>query len=157
MIRICLRYVSGDTDHAGALFNQAMLKIFKNIGQFRHEGEFLGWVRKVVVNVCIDHCRIKTKFTAIDITETKEHVLPVLPDIYHKLSAADILQLVHQLPKNTGLVFNLFVLEGYKHDEIAQILGISGGTSKWHLNEARRILKDKIEQHFKKENLANAI
>jgi RNA polymerase sigma-70 factor (ECF subfamily) len=83
--------------------------------------------------------------------------VPVVPEIYHKLSGDDILQLVHQLPKNTCLVFNLFVMEGYKHEEIGKILGISTGTSKWHLNEARRLLKEKIESLFKKENLANAI
>jgi RNA polymerase sigma-70 factor (ECF subfamily) len=67
------------------------------------------------------------------------------------------MKLVHELPRNTGLVFNLFVLEGYKHQEIGSLLNISEGTSKWHLNEARRILKEKIEALYKKENLANAI
>lgn len=157
MIKVCLRYTFGDLDTAGGLFNAAMLKVFRNIGQFSHEGAFMGWVRRIVVNVCIDHCRLSSKLKYAEVKETTEYLLPVLPEIYNKLSAEDIVKLVRQLPKNTGLVFNLFVMEGYKHDEIGEILNISSGTSKWHLNEARRLLKEKIETLFKKENLANAI
>jgi RNA polymerase sigma-70 factor (ECF subfamily) len=157
MLKVCLRYTSGDLDRAGGLYNQAMFKVFSNIIQFRNEGEFLGWIRKIVVNVCIDSCRSLAKFIVSDISETAEYILPVLPEIYNKISGNEIIKLVHQLPKNTGLVFNLFVMEGYKHNEIGAMLGISPGTSKWHLNEARRILKERIETVFKKEKLANAI
>ena len=152
MIKVCLRYAFGDLELAGSLYNQAMLKVLRNIGQFKNEGAFLGWVRKVVVNVCIDHCRTKTRFQLTDINETTEYILPVLPEIYNKLSGDEIIKLVHQLPKNTGLVFNLFVMEGYKHEEIGKMLDISSGTSKWHLNEARRLLKEKMETLFKIEN-----
>ena len=157
MIRICLRYAFGNIGQAGILYNQSMLKVFKNIEQFKNEGAFLGWVRKVVVNVCVDNCRTKTRFQTLNLKESSEYILPVLPDIYNKLSSDEIIKLVHQLPKNTGLVFNLFAMEGYEHEEIGAMLGISTGTSKWHLNEARRLLKEKIETVFKKENLANAI
>jgi RNA polymerase sigma-70 factor (ECF subfamily) len=157
MLKVCLRYTLGDTNKAGGLYNQAMFKVFTNIIQFRNEGEFLGWIRKIVVNVCIDSCRSGTKFAVTDIVETAEYILPVLPEIYNKISGNEIIKLVHELPKNTGLVFNLFVMEGYKHSEIGAMLGISPGTSKWHLNEARRLLKQKIEKVFKKETLANAI
>lgn len=157
MIKVCLRYAFGNMDDAGWLYNQAMLKILVHIDQYRNEGEFMGWVRRAVVNVCIDQCRKKTWFGMAELKEASEYILPVLPDIYNKFSGNDIMQLVHQLPRNTGLVFNLFVMEGYKHEEIGKILGISAGTSKWHLNEARRLLKEKIELFFKKENLANAI
>jgi RNA polymerase sigma-70 factor (ECF subfamily) len=157
MMKVCLRYAFGDPDQAGAIYNTAMLKVFQKIEQFRNEGEFFGWVRKIVVNACIDHCRLKTNFRSIDISNSTEYILPVLPDVYSKISGNEILCVVHQLPKNTGLVFNLFVMEGYKHHEIAEILGISTGTSKWHLNEARRLLKEKIEIIFKKELISNAI
>ena len=157
MIKVCLRYSFGDLDLAGGFFNTAMLKVFKNLEQFKNEGEFMAWIRRIVVNVCIDHCRLKSKFRAVDIHDSSEYVLPVLPEIYNKLSGNEIMKLVNQLPKNTGLVFNLFVVEGFKHEEIAGILGISSGTSKWHLNEARRLLKEKIENLFKRENIANAI
>jgi RNA polymerase sigma-70 factor (ECF subfamily) len=61
------------------------------------------------------------------------------------------------LPVNSALVFNLFVIEGYRHEEIASIIGIAVGTSKWHLNEARRLLKEKIESLSNKKNYSNAI
>jgi RNA polymerase sigma-70 factor, ECF subfamily len=157
MIKVCLRYAFGDIELAGSLYNHSMLKVFRNVTQYKNEGEFLGWIRKIVVNVCIDHCRTQTKFKLTKVNETTEYILPVLPEIYNKLSGDEIMKLIHKLPKNTGLVFNLFVIEGYKHSEIGHMLGISAGTSKWHLNEARRLLKEKIENIFIKENLANAI
>ena len=89
--------------------------------------------------------------------EAQEYILPVIPDVYNKLSGNDIMSYVHELPKNTGVVFNLFVIDGYKHEEIARILGIAAGTSKWHLNEARRLLKEMIEMELKKTSLKHVI
>jgi RNA polymerase sigma-70 factor (ECF subfamily) len=155
MIRVCLRYAGGSLSEAGALYNAAMLRVFRKIGQFRNEGEIMGWVRRIVVTVCIDNCRAQAPFST-DPIEASSEPAPVLPDIYNRLSGSEILELVHRLPKNTGLVFNLFVMEGYRHEEIGKLLGISGGTSKWHLNEARRLLRQKLELLFKQENLANA-
>ena len=117
----------------------------------------MAWVRKIVVNTCIDHCRLKTKFHTVEMNEAQEYILPVIPDVYNKLSGNDIMSYVHELPKNTGVVFNLFVIDGYKHEEIARILGIAAGTSKWHLNEARRMLKEMIEMELKKNSLKHVI
>jgi RNA polymerase sigma-70 factor, ECF subfamily len=141
MIRICQRYTN-DLDEAGAVYNEAMFKVFQKIGQFNHEGPFEGWVKRVVVNTCIDHCR---RFTHQPVDDVQDKVATVQPHAYSRLGANEIMALIRELPKNTSLVFNLYVLEGYKHHEIAEILGISTGTSKWHLNEARKILKSKIE------------
>ena len=155
-IKICFRYAGGDADIAGSLFNSAMLKVFAKIGSFRNEGEVMGWIRKIVVNCCIDHCRLKTSFNTIDLTEGIEYTKPVVPEIYNRLSGNEVVALLFQLPKNTGFVFNLFVLEGYKHEEIAALLGISVGTSKWHMNEARRLLKKKLQTLYPKELISNA-
>lgn len=157
MIRICLRYCSGQQDMASAIYNQAMLKVFQNIHQFAGKGDFEAWVRKIVVNACIDHCRSRVKFQATGLSDTTADLLPIIPDAYNRISGSEIVTLIHELPRNTGLVFNLFVMEGYKHEEIGRILGITTGTSKWHLNEARKLLKQKLETLFKKEYLANAI
>jgi RNA polymerase sigma-70 factor, ECF subfamily len=157
MMKICMRYCSGQQDIAGGLYNQAMLKVLNNIGQYSGKGEFEGWVRRIVVNVCIDHCRAKVKFQNTDIDNTHADLLPIIPEAYNRISGNEILKLINELPKNTGLVFNLFVMEGYKHNEIGDLLGISAGTSKWHLSEARKLLKQKLETLFKKEYLANAI
>lgn len=156
LIRVCLRYTGGSIAEAGALYNAAMLRVFHKIGQYRQEGEAMGWIRRVLVHVCIDHCRARTRFHTVSL-ETAEEPEAVVPEIYNRISGNEIMELVHALPHNTGLVFNLFVLEGYKHEEIGNMLGISSGTSKWHLAEARRLLRHQLEQQFKQENLANAI
>jgi len=157
MMKVCMRYCNGQDDVAGGLYNQAMLKVFTNINQYSGKGEFEGWIRRIVVNTCIDHCRSRVKFQETSLDNSSAELLPIIPDAYNRISGNEIIQLVHELPKNTGLVFNLFVLEGYKHEEIGKILGISAGTSKWHLNEARKLLKQKLETLFKKEHIANAI
>ena len=157
MIRICMRYASGDINEAGAMYNQAFLKVFKNIHQYKGEGEFEAWIRRIVVNTCIDHYRSKIKFRAVKWSEQSADVLPVMPEVYNRISGNEIISLVNELPRNTALVFNLFVMEGYKHEEIGKMIGISAGTSKWHMNEARKLLEQKLETLLKKDQLANAI
>jgi RNA polymerase sigma-70 factor, ECF subfamily len=156
MIKLCIRYSKGNKHDAGVIYNQAMLKVFQNIHQYKGNGEPGGWIRRIVINSCIDHCRTHNRMTTDELTDTTD-ILQVIPDTYNRLSAAEVLELIHDLPTNTGLVFNLFVMEGYKHEEIGKILGISAGTSKWHLNEARRLLKQKLETFFKKEYLSDGI
>jgi RNA polymerase sigma-70 factor, ECF subfamily len=156
MIKICLRYSKGNKDEAGAIYNQAMLKVFGNIHQYHGTGEPGGWIRKIVVNCCVDHCRSNKTPSTDELSDTAD-ILQVIPDTYNRISANEVLDLINELPVNTGLVFNLFVMEGYKHEEIGKILGISAGTSKWHLNEARRLLKQKLETFLKKEYLNDGI
>ncbi len=157
MIKVCLRYCKGQADTAAAVYNQAMLKMFLNIGQYAGRGEFEAWCRRIVVNACIDHCRESVKFENEELKEAAADLFPIIPDAYKRIDGNEIIKLVYELPKNTGLVFNLFAMEGYRHEEIGKMLGISAGTSKWHVNEARKLLKKKLEALFKKEYLANAI
>jgi RNA polymerase sigma-70 factor (ECF subfamily) len=156
MMKLCIRYAR-DLDEAAAIYNEAMLKVFKTLQQFEGRGDFMGWVRRIVVNTCIDHCRKQAKFTHSSIEQVEDVAVSLEPEIYDRLSAHDVINLLQELPRNTALVFNLFVLEGYKHEEIGQTLGISAGTSKWHLNEARRLLKSKLENLLKKEIYSDAI
>ena len=156
MIRTCMRYTSGAEEMATEYFNEAMYKVFNRLENFKNEGPFMGWVRTIVVNTCIDKCRARIRFNVLELTESDDQVIEV-PESYTRLSANDVMKLLLELPKNTGLVFNLFVMEGYKHHEIGTILGISSGTSKWHLNEARKLLKIKLASLASKENLANAV
>jgi RNA polymerase sigma-70 factor, ECF subfamily len=156
MMKLCTRYAR-DLDEAAVIYNEAMLKVFKTLQQYEGRGDFMGWVRRIVVNTCIDHCRRQAKFTHCPIDQVEDATVSLEPDIYNRLSANDVINLLQELPRNTALVFNLFVLEGYKHEEIGQTLGISAGTSKWHLNEARRLLKGKLENLLKKEIYSNAI
>jgi RNA polymerase sigma-70 factor, ECF subfamily len=156
MIRICQRFAN-DLDEAGGLYNEAMMKVFKKIDQFNHDGSFEGWIKRIVINTCIDYSRRVANIIYQPIHEMYQEPTPVLPEVYGRLAAADIMQLVRELPKNSALVFNLHILEGYKHQEIATLLGISEGTSKWHLNEARKILKIKIDQLLNQQLYLHAI
>ncbi len=156
MIKVCLRY-SRDIDEAGAVYNEAMLKVFNNLQQFRGDGDLLAWIRKIVLNACLDQWRRQAKSMYEPVEETAvSEIVTIEPDVYNRISSNEVIRLLQGLPRNTALVFNLFVFEGYKHEEIGKLLGISGGTSKWHLNEARRLLKIKLDSTVNKEIFSNA-
>ncbi|MEP6674331.1 MAG: RNA polymerase sigma factor [Ferruginibacter sp.] len=140
MLKVCYRYTNSPSD-ASMIYNQAMFKALDNIRQFKQEGDIGAWIRRIVVNSCIDFCRTKIKFIMHPVSINEEPELPVDPDIYHKFSAEAAMQMLKKLPGNTALVFNLFAIEGYKHEEIATMLDIAVGTSKWQLSEARRLLR----------------
>jgi RNA polymerase sigma-70 factor, ECF subfamily len=146
MMKVCMRYTN-NIDDAAALYNEAMLKVFTKIGQYKYEGSFNGWVKRIVVNTCIDDCRKNVTYKKqLFVDEAKAEHLFINPEVYSTLNANAIMNLVMQLPKNTASVFNMFVLDGFKHNEIAEALGITEGTSKWHMNEARRLLKIKLDE-----------
>ncbi len=156
MIKVCSRYAN-DIDEAGILYNESMLKVLTRLPQYQNKGELMGWIRRIVVNTCIDHCRKQVKFAHQSIDIIQEEIIRVDPDVYNRFSGHDVIRLLQDLPRNTALVFNLFVMEGYKHEEIGQLLGISTGTSKWHLNEGRRLLRNKIHSIPRNEIYNNAI
>jgi len=155
MIKVCSRY-SRNINEAGILYNEAMFKVFTNIRQFDGKGEFEAWVKRIAINTCIDNCRKQAKFKHEEIESLSNDPTTFNPEIYGVLSAKEIIALIRDLPRNTALVFNMFVLEGYTHEEIGKTLGIAKGTSKWHLNEARRILKIELNKLVTIENLSNA-
>ena len=144
MMKVCVRY-NNNMDDAGACYNAAMHTAFVKINQYKNEGEFLGWVRKIVVNTCLNNLKQQTKFETKELTQTTHKDFYIDPDIYSSLQSKEILQLVRTLPQNTALVFNLYVMENYTHEQIATELQIAVGTSKWHLNNARTLLKEKIK------------
>ena len=157
MIKLCIRY-GRDKNEAGAIYNEAMLKVFKNFRQFKGQGDLAGWIRRIVVNTCIDFCRRQVKFVhqAPDETMVNETV-SLDPEVYGRISCNEVMRLLDELPRTTALIFNLFAIEGYKHEEIGKLLDISAGTTKWHVNEARRILKNKLDGIVNKKFYSNAI
>jgi RNA polymerase sigma-70 factor, ECF subfamily len=133
------------------MYNRAMLKVLDSIADFEERGIFMGWVRRIIVNTCIDVCRRRVKYAIRPIDDVEDQVYQTPPEAESKLSSAETLALLKQLPEKTGIVFNLFAIEGYTHPEIAVKLGISAGTSKWHVNEARRLLQEKIRHTLNNE------
>lgn len=146
MIKLCIRY-AGDTDGAGIIYNNAMLRVFRHIGSYQHEGKLLGWVKTIVIHCCLDHVRKKGAIRDETIGPEQEEQISIADDVFARISVKDIQKITAQLPPATGAVFNLYIYEGFTHKQISEALGISEGTSKWHLNEARKILKIKLE-HF---------
>ncbi len=144
MIRICHRYAD-DMDGAGIIFNNAMLRVFKGIHSYKEEGRLTGWIKTIVINCCLDFVKRQGRFKNQAIEPIHENEAAVPADVLSHVSAKDIRKMIGQLPRATANVFNLYIYEGFTHKQIAQSVGISEGTSKWHVNEARKLLKAKLE------------
>lgn len=145
MMRLCYRYLKSD-DLAKEALNAGFLKVFQNIGSFDvHKGELNTWIKTIMVRTCIDLNRKELKFTTEkDIDGEAEEVF-VLPSILQKLYAEDLVKSIRTLPAATRLVFNLYVVDGYSHKEISEQLKISESTSRWHLTEAKKQLRELLK------------
>lgn len=145
LVLIPLRYLS-DRAEATAVLNQAFLKIFDSMESYSQSGAFAGWMAKIVLHTTIDHLRSQQLYRR-KIKLGKEIVeQPVENEAIGKMKADELLALIQRLPPAARAVFSLYVIDGYKHREIAVMLGIDINTSKWHLMEARRKLQKLIQQ-----------
>ena len=139
---VCLRY-SIDSMEAEDMLQEGFVRIFSNLHQFKFEGSFEGWMRRIVVNVCLKYIQ-KRKLPFKDIDGESASELHIQPYIYGNLSEDDLLKLISNLPDGYRIVFNLNVIEGYSHEEIAVMLGIEASTSRSQLVKARRMLQNQI-------------
>ena len=143
MVSICLRYTKNQEDAIEVLHN-GFLKVYKSIHTYdMTKASLYTWIRKIVINSAIDFIRKRDKFSKIELEKAEEPRIDA--DAVQRMSAQELLQLVQQLSPATQTVFNLYVVEGYNHREIANLLGISEGTSKWHLSEARKRLQQLLQ------------
>lgn len=141
MYGVCRRYVPNKEDAEDVLV-EGMFKVFDNIESFQSIGSFEGWIRRIVVNEALMFLRKKRLLTVdTDAGELNTLELSHPLSIEHELAAQDILKLLEQLPTGYRTIFNLYVIEGYKHIEIADMLGISINTSKSQLILAKEKLK----------------
>ena len=146
MYGVCLRY-AGKAEEAEDILQEGFIKVFKKIGSFRGEGSFEGWTRRIFVNTAIEHFRRKTYMQPI--TEYEESTIEgKYLSVLDSLAEKDIVQLVQQLSPGYRTVFNMYVIEGYTHKQIADELGISEGTSKSQLSRAKIILQDLVKKHI---------
>ncbi len=147
MFGLCKRYVK-TTENAEEVLMEGFCKVFQKIDMYSGTGSFEGWIRRIMTNESLMFIRRDYKFNDhVDIQDIQLETFEVT--IEEKLMAADILKLLDQLPTGYRTVFNLYVMEGYKHREIADMLHISINTSKSQLILAKRKLKDLIEQKSK--------
>ncbi len=142
MYAVCLRY-AGNAEEAQDILQEGFIKVFKKLDSFRSEGSFEGWVRRIFVNTAIEHFRRKRYL--LPVTEKEENTLEgKYTSVLDELGAKDIMALVQELSPGYRTVFNMYVVEGYTHKEIADLLGISEGTSKSQLSRAKVILQDMV-------------
>ena len=143
MYAVCLRY-SGNTTDAQDLLQEGFIKVFKNLSKYRGEGSFEGWMRRIFLNTSIEHYRKKVNL--LSVTETQEVTIEDREwNILDNLAEKDIISMIHELSPGYRVVFNMHVIEGYSHKEIADILGINEGTSKSQLARAKGVLKKMVE------------
>jgi RNA polymerase sigma factor (sigma-70 family) len=144
MMALCIRYTRNEEDAIEVLHN-GFLKVYKHLGTYDvSKASLYTWIKKIVVNSAIDFIRSKQKFgTTIELSEV--HEIGIDSEAIQQMSAVELLKLVRQLPNATQTVFNLYVVEGYNHREIGELLGISEGTSKWHLSEARKQMQQLLK------------
>lgn len=143
MFAVCLRY-SKNKEEAEEILQEGFMKVFSFLHQFNFDGSFEGWIRKIMVNCALQKFRSKAHMHAVvDIDSTPQEI-PATEDIITQIGTKELLKLVQQLPPAYKMVFNLYVFEGMKHREIAALLGISEGTSKSNLSDARSILQKAV-------------
>lgn len=139
----------GNSTEADDVFQDAFVKIYRWLGDYSGEGSFEGWMRKIFVNTCIDH--LKHRNEGILIATDLENNLPLHPvaeghaDV--KLSNEDLLKAMQKMPLGYKMIVNLYLVEGYSHKEISELLHISEGTSKSQLSRGKLKLKEIMETY----------
>ena len=144
MFAICLRYAN-DYYQAEDMLQEGFIKVFNNLKNFRSEGSFEGWMKRIFVNTAIEWLRKNKMMNEMyDVENVQMHI--VQEDCFSQLAADDLMKLIQSLSPGYRTVFNLFSIEGYTHKEIAEIMNINEGTSKSQLARARHILQKMVVQ-----------
>jgi RNA polymerase sigma factor (sigma-70 family) len=142
---LCTRYIEGEQD-AMEVVNDGFLKVFKHIHVYDASRSTLyTWIRKIMINTAINFLQ-KKQIVFASYPQILQDEILIENDFLLKLDADELLMLIKQLPPATQVVFNLYTVEGFNHKEIGDILGISEGTSRWHLSDARKRLKQSVLQ-----------
>jgi RNA polymerase sigma-70 factor (ECF subfamily) len=142
LLTICRRY-SQDTDSAKDVLQEALIKILKSIPNYQERGSFEAWMKRITINTALkyfDKSSFKNEVYVLEDLNDEN----VVPDIYSKLGAEELMALIDNLPNGFREVFNLFAIEGFSHKEIGTMLGITESTSRSQLTRARSLLKKQL-------------
>jgi len=148
LFALCLKYAP-NYQEAQDVLHDSFMTIFEKIDQYNYNGSFEGWIKRITINTALKRYKSKGLFSLVIDDNWAEE------DVYFEDNGIDLkflLQIIQELPDQYRLVFNLYVLDGYSHKEVADMLEISVGTSKSNLNRAKKILKKKIEAQKNAEN-----
>jgi RNA polymerase sigma-70 factor (ECF subfamily) len=139
MYALCCRYVR-DKMEAEDVLVMAFTKILERIDQYKGDGSFEGWIRRIVVNDALSHLRrSKNMYLETDIEAADQE--PDYAEVENKMEAEDLMKMINELPAGYRIVFNMYAIDGFSHREIADQLGISENTSKSQLSRARALLQ----------------
>lgn len=145
MFGVCMRYAKNRME-AEDILHDAFIKVLNKIGDFRNEGPLGAWIRRITVNTCLNFLRDR-KPEADDLDNICEGCFDTADELAHgQISEKELLRYIQELPDGYRTVFNLYVIEGYMHQEIAQLLGISENTSKTQLSKAKKALQKRLDK-----------
>ena len=150
LMGVCIRYQKEESE-AMASLNLGFLKILNNLDKYRPEAPFEAWIRRIMINTLIDEFRknrqVKELVEYRDFSEeSNTNGWADYNDAEQQITAEQLTVMLQELPAVSRKVFNLFAIDGYSHQEIGTMLGISEGTSKWHVNYARKRLKEMVKE-----------
>lgn len=139
MYGVCLGYAK-DKDEAKDILQEGFIKVFTNLKNYTSKGNFEGWIRRIIVNTAIDHYRKSSNAnTSVNIENVPD--IQTSCSVLEAMGAKELLVLIHKLPEGARVIFNLYVVEGYTHKEIAEIMDISEGTSKSQFSRGKQLLQ----------------
>lgn len=146
MYGVCLRYAKDSTD-AEDILQEGFLRVFTKIEQYEFKGSFEGWMRKIMVNTALEKFRKQDRLYPVEEMKIYESA-EIVEETISSITAGDLMRIIQELPPRYRMVFNLFAIEGYSHQEIGEMMSISEGTSKSNLSRARIILQKGVEEYF---------
>ncbi|NUM31301.1 MAG: sigma-70 family RNA polymerase sigma factor [Bacteroidetes bacterium] len=146
MYAICLRY-SGNADQAKDLLQDGFIKVFTKLSEFKFEGSFEGWMKKIFINLALEYLRKESRQPDMINVEEKNDIHSSTFNLQN-IDSKKIIELIQKLPAGYRTAINLFIIEGYSHKEIAQMLGITESTSKSQLFKARQMLQKMLKDKF---------
>lgn len=146
LFSICLRYSPNKAEAEDSL-QDAFITIFNKAEQFKDKGSFEGWIKRITVNTVLQKYRKQKVFSIVDEGQIEDSADDEVID--NGLPLDYLLSIIQELPDRYRLVFSMYVMDGYSHKEIGELLGISDGTSKSNLARARGILKTKVDNYNK--------
>jgi RNA polymerase sigma-70 factor (ECF subfamily) len=148
MMAVCMRYAR-NRDAAADIMQDGFVKVFINLKSFKGEGSFEGWIKRIMINTALKQYRKDLKFKN-DVDIDSAYNLTFESDIVSRISAKELMGHIQELPDGYRTIFNLYVVEGFQHNEIEELLGISEGTSKSQLSRARNYLMQTIKKDYKR-------
>ena len=144
MYYVCLRYARHASE-AQDMLQDGFIKVFDNIGSFKFNGSFEGWIRRIIVNTALNHCRKSSfKQEKLGIEDYQDKV--VQSKAVSNMGEKELLALIQKLPEGYRMVFNLYVIEGFSHKEIGEMLEITESTSRSQLAKSRKLMQNELEK-----------